>query len=260
MKMKVISLALLAISSLSAFAEATYKEVLYVEYQILSRNFAEASMPEPYHAMLLSSDGTFSKFYEGIPKRERATVKKRFNFCDEYEVYKNYPAANQLTYRGEVSKKPFTYTEPVPDFEWQMLDGDSVVCGYNCQKAKATFRGRTWTVWYAMDLPYSDGPWKLCGLPGLILRAIDDKGDYLFTAIEISKGDGAEIKINLKGAKKSTPEGIDKELKKYWSDPDAYTGRVLNSSGKFYSNGVLVEDKPTPSRIPNPLELFNDAD
>ncbi len=82
-------------------------------------------------------------------------------------------------------------------FDWQLQRGDSVVCEYPCQKATATFRGRTWTVWYTLDLPYSDGPWKFCGLPGLILYAYDSEGLFRFNCIGIEKGDGHEIKMKL---------------------------------------------------------------
>lgn len=80
-------------------------------------------------------------------------------------------------------------------FVWQLQRGDSVVCGYPCHKATTTFRGRTWTVWYTLDLPYSDGPWKFCGLPGLILHAYDSEGLFRFNCIGIEKGDGHEIKM-----------------------------------------------------------------
>lgn len=34
-----------------------------------------------------------------------------------------------------------------------------------------------------MDLPYSDGPWKLCGLPGVIMKATDSRDLFSFSAI-----------------------------------------------------------------------------
>lgn len=80
-------------------------------------------------------------------------------------------------------------------FDWHLQDGDSIVCGYPCHKAITTFRGRTWTVWYTLDLPYSDGPWKFCGLPGLVLYAYDSEDKFRFNCIGIEKGDGHEIKM-----------------------------------------------------------------
>lgn len=80
-------------------------------------------------------------------------------------------------------------------FTWKLLDGDTIVCTYPCKKARTTFRGRTWTVWYTLDLPYSDGPWKFCGLPGLVLHAYESEGYFRFDCIGIEEGDGHEIKL-----------------------------------------------------------------
>src|SRR3712207_8163725 len=52
---------------------------------------------------------------------------------------------------------------------------------------RSTFRGRTWRVWFALDIPFPDGPWKLCGLPGLILKAEDSKGHFSFDCVGIDR-------------------------------------------------------------------------
>lgn len=53
--------------------------------------------------------------------------------------------------------------------------------------ATADFRGRHWTAWFATDIPVSDGPWKLGGLPGLILEAYDKGHQYTFTAVGLER-------------------------------------------------------------------------
>ena len=112
------------------------------------------------------------------------------------EVFKNTPDEGYLRFvhmPGWVSCR-----EKIEGlFDWQLLDGDSIVCGYPCHKAITTFRGRTWTVWYTLDLPYSDGPWKFCGLPGLVLYAYDSEDKFRFNCIGIEKGDGHEIKMKM---------------------------------------------------------------
>ena len=112
------------------------------------------------------------------------------------EVFKNTPNEGYLRFvhmPGWVSCR-----EKIEGlFDWQLQDGDSIVCGYPCHKAITTFRGRTWTVWYTLDLPYSDGPWKFCGLPGLVLYAYDSEDKFRFNCIGIEKGDGHEIKMKM---------------------------------------------------------------
>ena len=53
--------------------------------------------------------------------------------------------------------------------------------------ATADFRGRRWTAWFATDIPVSDGPWKLGGLPGLILEAYDEGQQHVFTAVGLER-------------------------------------------------------------------------
>lgn len=112
------------------------------------------------------------------------------------EVFKNTPDEGYLRFvhmPGWVSCR-----EKIEGlFDWQLQDGDSIVCSYPCHKATATFRGRTWTVWYTLGLPYSDGPWKFCGLPGLVLYAYDSEDKFRFNCIGIEKGDGHEIKMKM---------------------------------------------------------------
>ena len=57
----------------------------------------------------------------------------------------------------------------------------STILSYLCQKAECVFKGRRWIVWYSPEISSSEGPWKLFGLPGLILKAEDNRGHYLFT-------------------------------------------------------------------------------
>ena len=83
-----------------------------------------------------------------------------------------------------------TYEEDIPTQEW-VIDNDSVqdIMGMECHYATTTFRGRVWKVWFTEEIPVSLGPWKLGGLPGLILKATADDDFIKFTAISI-KADG----------------------------------------------------------------------
>ena len=101
-------------------------------------------------------------------------------------VYKNYPKG-QMTITDRISLQDYCYVDSLHAQTWTMGDSTREVLGYTCQQATADFRGRRWTAWFAMDIPVSDGPWKLGGLPGLILEAYDEWQQHVFTAVGLER-------------------------------------------------------------------------
>ena len=101
-------------------------------------------------------------------------------------VYKNYPTG-QMTITDRISLQDYCYVDSLHTQTWTMGDSTREVLGYTCQQATADFRGRRWTAWFAMDIPVSDGPWKLGGLPGLILEAYDEGQQHVFTAVGLER-------------------------------------------------------------------------
>lgn len=71
--------------------------------------------------------------------------------------------------------------------QWEITSDTLTVLGYLCQKATANFRGRNYEAWFAPEIPVNDGPWKLYGLPGLILKATDTENLFSFEIIGLEQ-------------------------------------------------------------------------
>ena len=71
--------------------------------------------------------------------------------------------------------------------KWTLSDDTLTVGGYLCKTATCQLHGRKWTVRYSEDIPTSAGPWKLCGLPGLILKAEADGDIHRFTLASLER-------------------------------------------------------------------------
>ena len=112
-------------------------------------------------------------------------------------VYKNYPTG-QMTITDRISSQGYRYADSLHAQTWTMGDSTREVLGYTCQQATANFRGRRWTAWFATDIPVSDGPWKLGGLPGLILEAYDEGQQHVFTAVGLERVADKPIIFNQK--------------------------------------------------------------
>ncbi|PKF75291.1 GLPGLI family protein [Chryseobacterium sp. PMSZPI] len=95
-----------------------------------------------------------------------------------YSVEKD--KANQKTYfKDRIGRDIYSYEEDRP-LNWKISSETRKIGEYKVQKAETDFAGRKWTAWFTTDLPYQDGPYKFGGLPGLIVKVEDDKGDYSF--------------------------------------------------------------------------------
>lgn len=94
---------------------------------------------------------------------------------------------NQITTRMTwLDNKTYLVQEKLPKLKWKIENQRKKISNFNCQKAVAYFRGRTYTAWFTLEIPVSSGPWKLQGLPGMIIEAHDDKNEIWFGAKEIS--------------------------------------------------------------------------
>lgn len=109
-------------------------------------------------------------------------------------IFKNYPLG-KLTHTEKICMDWFRYEEEMPELEWELTDSVTNVLGYECHSAVCNFRGREWTAFYTEDIPLMEGPWKLHGLPGLIMRASDKEGHYLFECIGIKSNADRPITI-----------------------------------------------------------------
>lgn len=134
----------------------------------------------------LTSITTDSVIMNTTPEqRAEAIMDGKLKKGESMNVFKNYPSPGRMTNTEIVCEDWFRYEEEIPDFGWELTDSVKTILGYECNGARCSFRGREWTVYYAEDIPVMEGPWKLCGLPGLIMEAQADGDEYSFVCIGI---------------------------------------------------------------------------
>lgn len=168
--------------------------------------------------------------------------------CETFNIFKDYPNNNITVTDYMPMGGMYKYKEDKIKPNWIIDKDTQTICGYLCKKAATTFRGRNYTAWYTEQIPISDGPWKFWGLPGLILKVVDEKNEYEFTCAAIERPKRIE-KIYIKNIEyfNSTRKRFNEGVKKFHVNP----GPI------FESMGAKVDGKPIDNNsLPyNPIEL-----
>jgi len=136
------------------------------------------------------------------------------NITEKSFIYKDYPN-NSMIYQENNHPKAIVH-ENLNLMEWKLTGEILTIMGYECSKAKTTFRGRDYIVYFTTALPFKVAPWKFYGLPGVVLKVYtnDGKVNISVKSLKIDK-DLKTIQNPLKD-KKSIP--FEKYLEIYTLD------------------------------------------
>ncbi|NLV52425.1 MAG: GLPGLI family protein [Bacteroidales bacterium] len=99
-------------------------------------------------------------------------------------VWTNFPEGKTTTREFIVLDK-FEGVGDTRNIQWELSTDTQTISGYPCHAASAEVAGLTWNVWYTEEVPSTSGPWKLHGLPGLIIKAEDSNNYHSFCLNEL---------------------------------------------------------------------------
>jgi GLPGLI family protein len=139
----------------SLFATTLVKsQTIHIEYQQLCNE-------REYKCDLVATD-TASSWIEKEMGLSQPSPKTTFVYKQRNHS-KNYSNPNIFT-------KTFYLADSLCHFDWTLTNDTLTILNQKCLSASTTFRGRNYVAYYSPTLPYNEGPWKFCGLPGVILR------------------------------------------------------------------------------------------
>jgi GLPGLI family protein len=199
-------------------------------------------------------------------------------------------AQNGKLVRRERLINSYLIEEPLPTINWKINSDTATFGGLHCQQATTHFKGRDYIAWFCPDLPFHTGPWKLNGLPGVIVDAHDTKNEVVFkfdgiedvskaapvaatatTAGGVSQpGPGIVMIGGADGGDPNVielPDGAIKTTEAEYTnlrdamrkDPDAFAHSAMAGAGVQGGNGgpqpvMKIKIAPGPT-INNPIEL-----
>lgn len=130
------------------------------------------------------------------------------------------PFEKKLVQLSNLGMAYYFVESPLPVIKWKIENETKRIDTFTCQKAVGVFGGRTYTAWFTTQLPFKGGPWKLNGLPGVILEAKDSKNEVVFAFKDISKGEPDQTIYSPS----DRPIRVDEKTfararQMYWDDP-----------------------------------------
>lgn len=142
--------------------------------------------------LVFSNSEAYYKENQRLPKASAQTSKKinvkNTGETDSGEFFVTSLKEKKLFTKSKIDNSFYQAEESLFPINWKIdKNSKATILGYQCFKATSIFRGRQYTAWFTEEIPVKFGPWKLNGLPGLILEASDAMGQVVFVAQRIEK-------------------------------------------------------------------------
>ncbi len=165
-----------------------------------------------------------------------------------------YPESHQILVFDRVLFNKYIMEDEWPSIDWKITDETKIISQLNCQKAKGSWRGRTYEAWFCTDLPFHAGPWKLNGLPGLIVEAVDTRQQVLFKFVGYRTLNDGKVVIKLPEKNEVKPVSVqdfNKAREAIKKDPSI----IMSASGGKVTAIATSTAGRNVSSYNNPLEL-----
>ena len=169
--------------------------------------------------------------FENILRNMRGgTVNAQSERQSSTRFFKNRQTHTITSIDGNITEM-FLVEETIPPQEWTIFPDTMTVLNYLCFKATTTFRGRNYIAWFTPDIPINEGPWKIYGLPGLILRLEDEDGLFVHEAIGLTSHAERPIAMQDDAYTRATNEQLQR-----WVENRTFAQTVFSNGRLFVGN------------------------
>ena len=148
-------------------------------------NYINHAKPNTYQMELIAKDNQVLSYTIRLTKSGAGKNIRYKQTTDSTRLFKDYKN-NNLVYEERLGRDYHVVKEDLKLFKWNLSEKRDTILGYPCKTAFAEFRGREYQAFYTTALDFTAAPWKLHGLPGVMLkvRTTDDVLIYEALAVE----------------------------------------------------------------------------
>ena len=138
--------------------------------------------------MILDINSNEVKFYDlGFAEKDSLNIlhnsSNNQHFSRTSQIIKRETNSNKNKNYKQILLSPFNYYvyETEDPIKWNIQSETNKLGNLNIQKATTEFGGRKWTAWFTKEIPFTEGPYKFRGLPGLIVLLEDSNKNFIYT-------------------------------------------------------------------------------
>lgn len=247
----------------STFVAQEIKDFMRYEYILTYKPFDKKITPnaEPVvekmyldvdgSKSLFISEGTYLEFVADLKEEESGTIESKIPWLLSRELgdIDLYEMINSL--------EAYKVKQPLNLIKWTISNEIEEYHSMKVQKAIGELSGRTWTVWFTIEIPLIEGPYKFKNLPGFVVKANDADQDYVFEFIESKKVNNYWFELSELDFFK---EVTDKQLRrlKNLNANKSYMQIIQETGGKLMNDSKEPSDFMTKKfgKEPNPIEFY----
>lgn len=188
MKRKMITIAVWLLVVTAGRAQ----DSLRLEFDVNFNDDFDRGRNERMHKATLLVQGNRTQYYMVSRTTYRKTNDDDHVFSPDTTmmVYTDQSDGLMLVKEYGIDGLPFIISDSLYPMQWEITGEEKKFGEYPCVKAKCRFRGREYIAWFVPDLPLPYGPWKMGGLPGLIVDLQDAEANLVVKLSSISKAGG----------------------------------------------------------------------
>jgi len=186
----------------------------------------------------------FKTMYESNDGETVIAFPGRQTFPHGNQVYNN--TRRDSIYWNQWAK--FYVSEKTPKINWILENETKKIGAFIARKARGKYRGRMYTAWYTLEIPLPFGPWKLQGLPGLILEAHDEYNEIFiyFKSVKYPTNNKAAISHVKR----------EKNHSKKWRSKEDFKNRLIDIYNRYNNNSYLMSEKYNQDSEVMPIKEF----
>jgi GLPGLI family protein len=172
--------------------ESPTVEYEFTKMSLVSNGKAKYFLPSDYISKISNTEEAVFTVVNDLGGGEMQIIQKAQEPYSKHFIIKDLQTREvhdilDLKIRGEKEDKIYTTTKEHLQWEIEDLIIQSKKFGITIQKATTSYKGRSYTAYFAPSIPVNIGAYKFDGLPGLIVNLHDSEKNFLYNLISINE-------------------------------------------------------------------------